>query len=72
MEKIRFKELPVGTYFTRVTDRGTHNYYFKTEEVVTYSNGNDEVWVNAVMIQGSRTGSLEGFPDDTQVYAGII
>lgn len=71
MEKVRFKDIPVGTYFTRVTDRGTHNYYFKTEEVATQDSKGIH-GINAVRVQGQRTGELDGFDEDIYVYVGII
>ena len=71
MEKVSFKDIPIGTYFTYITDRGTHNYYFKTEEVET-QDSKGVYGINAVHIQGQRAGELGGFDDDTQVYVGIV
>ena len=69
--KQKFREIPVGTYFTYIGDNGEHHYYFKTIAVEA-SYDSDTAIVNSVVIQGLRAGQLEGFDDDIRVYAGII
>ena len=69
-EKIKFSDIPVGTYFTCV-GLAKNAHYFKIEET--------EIWepkfmetANAVIIEGLMPGTLTTFDDNDEVYAGII
>ena len=69
-EKIRFADIPVGTYFTCVgITKNAH--YFKIEEVELWESGYVDN-ANAVIIKGLMPGTLTTFDDDDEVYAGII
>ena len=69
-EKIKFADIPVGTYFTYVgTSKKFH--YFKIEEIEVWEGGYVDT-ANAVIIKGLMPGTLTTFDDDEEVYAGII
>jgi hypothetical protein len=69
-EKIKFADIPVGTYFTYVgTTKKVH--CFKIEEIEVWEDGYVDT-ANAVIIKGLRPGTLTAFGDDEEVYAGTI
>lgn len=69
-EKIKFADIPVGTYFTYVgTSKKVH--YFKIEEIEIWEDGYVDN-ANAVIIKGLMPGTLTTFDDNDEVYAGII
>lgn len=70
--RVKFGEVPIGTFFVIKEGNGEHNYYFKTVEKEVHDDG-DRYWVNAVRMRGSRMiGELEGFCNDHEVYVGMI
>ena len=69
-EKIKFADIPVGTYFTCV-GIAENAHYFKIVETRLWVDGYMD-GVNAVVIKGLMPGTLITFDDDDEVYAGII
>lgn len=75
--KVKFKDVPVGTWFTLIMKNGTHFHYLKTETAPLNYGENQIDKINAVIISGEdRYGSCAGiykfFNDNDQVYAGKI
>ena len=68
--KMKFADVPIGTWFTYVDDKSKF-YYFKTEKVITYYMEYAEP-ANAVIMEGPSAGILTVFDDDDEVYWGKI
>lgn len=71
--KAKFKDIPIGSWFTNIIKGSKyHHYYMKTDSgYKVYENGHTEP-INCVVMEGPRTGDLEGFDDDCEVYVGKI
>ena len=69
--KTKFKDIPIGTWFTYVNDK-CKSYYFKIEGVITYHIGHSKNFTNAVIMEGPKAGILAVFDDDDEVYWGKI
>lgn len=69
-EKIKFADIPVGTYFTCV-GLAENAHYFKIVETELWEGGYVDN-ANAVVIKGLMPGTLTTFDNDDEVYAGII
>lgn len=69
-EKIKFADIPVGTYFTCV-GVAENAHYFKIVETELWEGGYVDT-ANAVIIKGRMPGTLITFDDNFEVYAGII
>lgn len=71
--KVKFKDILIGDWFTNIIEGSKyHHYYMKTDSgYKVYGDGYIEP-INCVVMEGPRTGDLEGFDGNYEVYVGKI